>query len=152
MSVGVTRDSLMRELAERYLSRISHYAPFETIVIPDINSAKKSSPEDKKTKEGEEILSKISPGDFMALFDEKGKTMTSREFAGFIDKKSLTLSRGLIFVIGGPYGFSKEVYERCDMQISLSAMTFTHEMARALAAEQIYRAFTILRGEPYHHD
>ena len=97
-------------------------------------------------------MAKIAPGDYVVLMDERGREMTSREFASFIDKKASSLGRNLVFVIGGPYGFSERVYGRADMKMGLSKLTFTHEMARVLTAEQIYRAMTILRGEPYHHD
>lgn len=152
ISVGVMKEAPLRELMERYISRIPYYMPFENIVIPDIKITKGVSEDVQKVREGEAILSKILPSDFVVVMDERGRVMTSREFAAFIDKKALTLSRNLVFVIGGPYGFSKPVYDRADSMLSLSKMTFTHEMARVLIAEQIYRAQTIIRGEPYHHD
>ena len=152
ISVGNMREIPLKELADRYSSRIPHYMPFEAIVIPDVAANKNATAESRKEKEGEVILSKISSGDFVVLFDEHGREMTSREFSSFIDRKATTLSRNLIFIIGGPYGFSKSVYDRADSLLGLSKMTFTHEMARMLALEQIYRAMTILRGEPYHHD
>lgn len=152
ISVGVMREVPLKELATRYSGRIPHYMPFEAVVIPDPAVSKNASGEARKIKEGEAILSKIQPGDFAVLFDEHGKMMTSREFASFIEKKSVTLSRNLVFVIGGPYGFSDDVKRRADAFMSLSSMTFTHEMARTIALEQIYRAMTILKGEPYHHD
>ncbi len=150
--VGVMREAPLRELLDRYASRIPFYMPFEIVVIPDVKAAKNAGPDVQKTREGEAILSRVSPGDFVVLMDERGREMTSREFAAFIDRKASTLSRNLVFVIGGPYGFSRAVYDRADTMASLSKMTFTHEMARVLTVEQIYRAQTILRGEPYHHD
>lgn len=152
ISVGHVRDESIRNLCERYSSRIPHYMPFEPVILPDIASAKNSSPEIRKSKEGEAILSKTMSGDYVVLLDERGKRLTSRDFSRFIEQKAVSLSRNLIFVIGGPYGFSKEVYHRADMQLSLSDMTFPHEVARFMIIEQIYRALTILRGEPYHHD
>ena len=152
ISVGNMREAPLKELAERFSARIPHYMPFEAIVLPDAPAKKNSTPESRAAKEGEAILGKISPGDFVALFDEGGKEMTSREFSASIAGKALMVSRNLVFVIGGPYGFSMAVYERADAKISLSQMTFTHEMARVIALEQIYRAMTIMRGEPYHHD
>ena len=152
ISVGNMKEAPLRELSDRYSARIPHYMPFETVIIPDAAAARNASAESRKTKEGDTILSKIMPGDFVVLFDERGRELTSREFSVFIDKKATTLARNLVFVIGGPYGFSQAVYDRADMLMSLSKMTFTHEMARTLALEQIYRAMTILRGEPYHHD
>lgn len=152
ISVGLMKDAPLKELAERYSSRIPYYMPFETHIIPDISALRNATEDVRKTKEGEAILGKINSGDFVVLFDEKGKEQTSREFAKFIESKALSLSRNLVFIIGGPYGFSKQLYDRADALLSLSRMTFTHEMARTLALEQIYRAMTIIRGEPYHHD
>ena len=146
------REAPLKELLERYTGRIPFYMPFELTVIPDIKAGKTISAEQQKQREGTLILAAISAGDYTVLFDERGREMTSNEFATFIDRKASTLSRNLNFVIGGPYGFSQDVYSRADMLMGLSKMTFTHEMARVLAAEQIYRAQTILRGEPYHHD
>lgn len=152
ISVGVTKDEFVRSLAERYCNRIGRYMPFEAMTIPDVPTTKASNPQQRTQREGELILSKLNSGDFVILMDEGGRQLTSREFAEFIDKKTSVLSRNLVFIIGGPYGFSDEVYSRADMKISLSAMTFTHEMAKMLTCEQLYRAMTILRGEPYHHD
>ena len=108
--------------------------------------------EKQKEKEGELFLNALTPGDVLVLLDERGKEMTSREFASYIDRKSVTVSKRLVFVVGGPYGFSPAMYERADDKISLSKMTFSHEMVRLFFVEQTYRAMTILRGEPYHHD
>lgn len=150
--IGQMREKPLVELLDRYARRVPHYMPFEIVAIPDIKGAGSLPADVQKQREGELILSRISPGDHVALFDERGREFTSREFAAFIDKMALTLSRNLVLVIGGPYGFSKAVYDRADRLLALSKMTFTHEMARVLATEQIYRAMTILRGEPYHHD
>lgn len=150
--VGTMREAPLRELLDRYASRIPYYMPFEISVIPDIKGGKGMTADVQKQREGEAILARTAPGDFVVLMDERGREMTSREFAAFIDRKASTLSRSLTFVIGGPYGFSQAVYDRADMLMGLSRMTFTHEMARVLTVEQIYRAQTILRGEPYHHD
>lgn len=152
ISVGIMRDEPLKQLCDRFAARIPHYMPFEAVVIPDVQASKNPNNEVRKAKEGDAIVSKISPGDFVVLLDERGREMTSRELAAFIDKKAATLSRNLVFVIGGPFGFSKDVYARADSQMCLSKMTFTHEMARTITLEQIYRALTILRGEPYHHD
>lgn len=146
------REAPLRELFERYAGRIPHYMPFDAVAIPDVKVTKGLTADMQKQREGEAILARVAPGDFVVLMDERGREMTSREFSVFIDKKATTLSRGLVFVIGGPYGFSDKVYERADMKMGLSKLTFTHEMARVLTVEQIYRAMTILRGEPYHHD
>jgi len=150
--VGEMREKPLREMLERYAGRIPHYMPFEITALPDVKGARNLTTELQKAREGEAILSRIAAGDYVMLLDERGKELTSREFAEFIDKKASTLSRNLVFVIGGPYGFSQDVYSRADRLLGLSRMTFTHEMARVLTVEQIYRAMTILRGEPYHHD
>ena len=152
IAVGVMREAPLKELAERFAARIPHYMPFDCIAIPDPSSARSLTAEQRKEREGEAILSKINPGDFVVLFDERGKELTSREFANFIEQKANNLQRNLVFIIGGPYGFSQAVYDRANSKMGLSKMTFTHEMARVIALEQIYRAMTILRGEPYHHD
>lgn len=151
ISVGTMREAPLRELFERYASKIPFYMPFETVSIPDVKATKGLNIDKQKALEGEAILSRIAPGDFVVLMDERGTETTSCQFAEFIDRKASTLNRNLIFVIGGPYGFSQAVYDRADRLAGLSRMTFTHEMARVLTVEQIYRAMTILRGEPYHH-
>lgn len=151
MSVGAMREEPLRMLVDRYTARIPHYMPFESVVLPDIKGRALTT-EQQKAREGEAMLARVAPGDFLVLLDERGREMTSRDFAGFISRKSSTLARNLIFAIGGPYGFSDAVRARADQLMGLSRMTFTHEMARVLTAEQIYRALTILRGEPYHHD
>ena len=152
IAVGTMREAPLRELFERYTSKVPYYMPFEAISIPDLRATKGLTAEIQKAKEGEAILARINSGDFVVLLDERGNELTSRQLAEFIDKKAATLSRNLVFVIGGPYGFSQAVYDRCDRMLGLSKLTFTHEMARVLTAEQIYRAMTIIRGEPYHHD
>jgi len=146
------REAPLRQLFDRYAGRIPHYMPFEAVSIPDVKAAKGLTADMQKQHEGEAIMARITPGDFVVLMDERGREMTSREFSVFIDRKASTLSRNLVFVVGGPYGFSDKVYARADMRMGLSKLTFTHEMARVLTVEQIYRAMTILRGEPYHHD
>ena len=150
--VGTMREAPLRELLDRYTLRIPYYMPFEMVTIPDIRTARNLTPDRQKELEATEILRQLAPGDYNILLDERGKELTSRELAKFIERKTSVLSRNLNFIIGGPYGFTKSVYNRADMMLGLSRMTFTHEMARVLTAEQIYRAQTILRGEPYHHD
>lgn len=152
IAVGSMREAPLKELVDRFAARIPHYMPFEQIVIPDAPAGKNATSEMRKTRESEAILAKISPADCVVLLDERGSQMSSRDFASFIARKANTVSRNLIFVIGGPYGFSRALYDRADSLLGLSKMTFTHEMARVLCVEQIYRAMTILRGEPYHHD
>ena len=126
--------------------------PFSVTHLPDVKASKSLTEERQKEMEGEMVLASLQPGDFLVLLDERGKEFTSREFAAFIDKKMVTVAKRLIFLVGGPYGFSKAVYNRADDKISLSKMTFSHEMVRLFFTEQLYRAMTILRGEPYHHD
>ena len=150
--VGKTDKAYIKEAIAEYTKRLKRYISFEIEIIPDIKKAKNLTFEQQKAKEGELILSKDYSGKEIHLFDEKGKMLTSREFAQFIEKKMVSGLKELIFVIGGPYGFSDEVYNKADSKISLSRMTFSHQMARLLCVEQFYRAFTILKGEPYHHD
>ncbi|MFW6246395.1 MAG: 23S rRNA (pseudouridine(1915)-N(3))-methyltransferase RlmH [Tangfeifania sp.] len=150
--VGKTDEPYINEGIERYTKRLKHYVDFKLEVIPDIKKTKNTTTELQKIKEGELILSKWTPAKEFHLSDEKGKMFTSREFAGFLEKKMLSGLKELVFVIGGPYGFSDEVYRKAGSKISLSRMTFSHQLARLLLAEQLYRAFTILKGEPYHHD
>lgn len=150
--IGKTDASYLKEGLEIYLKRLKHYVNFEIQVIPDIKKVKNLSVENQKTREGELILSKKDGGKEFHLFDENGKIFSSRELAVFLEKKMLSGLKELVFVIGGPYGFSEEVYKNSSSKISLSRLTFSHQMVRLLCAEQIYRAFTILKNEPYHHD
>ena len=150
--VGRTDEQYLIEGIERYTKRLKHYIEFNLQVIPDIKKAKNLSFEQQKVKEGEKILSKLSGSGEMHLFDEKGETYSSREFASFLQRKMASGLKELVLVIGGPYGFSDEVYNKASSRISLSSMTFSHQLARLLCVEQLYRAFTILKGEPYHHD
>ena len=136
---------------EGFVKRINHYLPMEMVIVPDIKSSKALTEDAQKQREGQTIISMLQPGDVVVLLDERGKEFTSREFAAYVDKKMVQGIKRLIFVIG-PYGFSSEMYQRANEKISLSRMTFTHEMVRLFFVEQIYRAMTILRGEPYHHD
>ena len=137
---------------EKYVKRLVHYIPFQFITIPDIKTTRAMTEQRQKDAEGALILSSVDSRDFVILLDERGKEFTSREFAAYVDKKTLSLPGNLVFVIGGPYGFSQEVYDRANDKVSLSKMTFSHEMVRLFFVEQLYRAMTILRGEPYHHD
>lgn len=150
--IGKTDATYLSEGLNEYAKRLKHYVNFEIEVIPDIKKNKNLSAENQKIREGEIILSKLMPGKEMHLFDENGKMYTSREFAGFLEKKMVSGLKELVLVIGGPYGFSSNVVENAVSKISLSRLTFSHQMARLLCIEQIYRAFTILKGEPYHHD
>lgn len=151
--IGKTTAAYLREGIDIYLKRLKHYVPFEIIQIPDVKVTKGMTEAVQKVKEGELFLEQIRQADHVILLDERGKEMTSREFASFLDKRMASAGAGnIIFVVGGPYGFSEAMYERADSKLSFSKMTFSHEMIRLLFVEQIYRAMTILRGEPYHHD
>lgn len=151
--VGKTSASYLREGEDIYIKRVGHYIPFEVATIPDLKSTRSLTPEQQKEQEGTAILAGVKPGDTLVLLDERGREMTSREFAGFMQKRMAGGGvKNLIFVVGGPYGFAQKVYARADFKISLSRMTFSHEMVRLFFIEQIYRAMTILNGEPYHHD
>lgn len=149
--VGKTAEKLYAQGIEDYANRINHYMPFSIKVIPEIKNSKNLSENQQKEKEGELILKNIEDKDFVTLLDERGKEMRSIEFASWLDNKQQTV-RNLIFIIGGPYGFSQSVYDRANGKISLSRMTFSHQMVRLVFTEQIYRACTILKNEPYHHE
>ncbi len=151
LAIGKTDNKALQQLMDDYMKRLSFYIKFELEVIPDIKNAKNMSEAQQKEKEGEIILSKLSPTDQLILLDENGKTFSSVGFSEELQKKMNSGIKTLVFVIGGPYGFSKEVYDKAQGKISLSAMTFSHQMVRLFFIEQVYRAFTILRGEPYHH-
>ena len=150
--IGKTDAAYIQEGMDIYLKRLKHYINFTVEVVPDIKKGKNMSSELQKIKEGELILSKMGPGKELHLFDEGGTSYSSKSFAAFIDQKMLNSVKELVFAVGGPYGFSEEVYVRANSQISLSKLTFSHQMVRLLCVEQIYRAFTILKGEPYHHE
>jgi len=152
LMVGKTDEKYLQEGIDRYKKRLEHYIDFRLEIIPDIKKGKNRMVSRQKFEEGELILAKRAPAQEFHLFDEKGKQMTSRQFAAFLQKKMASGIKELVFVIGGPYGFSDEVQEQAHSKISLSKMTFSHQLARLLCMEQFYRAFTILKGEPYHHD
>ena len=149
--VGKTTDSRLASLMEEYIRRLTQYVPFELVVLPDLKNAKALSEEQIKSAEGEAILRFLTPAMDVWLLDEHGREFRSVGYADFLQKK-MGSGKDLTLVIGGPYGFSKEVYDRANGKISLSQMTFSHQMIRLMAVEQIYRAMTILRGEPYHHE
>lgn len=135
-----------------YVERIKHYTPFDMEVIPELKNTKSLSMEQQKEKEGELILKALQPGDVVVLLDEHGKEFRSIEFAEWAEKKMHTVNKRLVFIIGGPYGFSKDVYAAAQEKISLSKMTFSHQMIRLIFVEQLYRAMNILAGGPYHHE
>jgi 23S rRNA (pseudouridine1915-N3)-methyltransferase len=151
LTVGKTDINWVREGLETYSSRLSHYVPFSVREIPELKNTSALSQSQIKEKEGELILKSIKPSDRIFLLDEHGKELRSVEFAEMIRRMTLD-GKDVVFVIGGAYGFSDSVYDRCDGKISLSKMTFSHQMVRTIFAEQLYRAFTIIKGEPYHHE
>ena len=150
--IGKTDERYLDEGCEKYVKRLIHYVPFEMKVIPDLKNRKSLSEEQQKKAEGELLLAQLLPGDDLILLDENGKQFSSRGFAENLEKQMASGCKRLLFVIGGPYGFSNEVYAKAKMKISLSPMTFSHQMVRLIFIEQLYRSFTILKGEPYHHD
>lgn len=152
LTVGKTEDAYLKEGIDKYVKRLKHYTKLELAEIPELKNTKALSPEQQKAKEAELILKKVTPLDFVILMDEKGSEFTSTQFAAYINKKEVTTSANLIFIIGGPYGFDASVYQRANDKISLSRMTFSHQMVRLFFVEQLYRAYTIMKGEPYHHE
>jgi len=151
LAIGKTDSSQLQELIEVYQKRLKHYINFDIELIPDLKKTKNLSEDQQKDKEGELILKRLSATDVLILFDEKGKHYTSVEFSTFLQKKMNSGIKQVVFLIGGPYGFSNEIYAKASGKISLSKMTFSHQMVRLFITEQIYRAYTILKNEPYHH-
>ncbi|CAM4365720.1 23S rRNA (pseudouridine(1915)-N(3))-methyltransferase RlmH [Gillisia limnaea] len=151
LGIGKTDDPALQNLTEVYIKRLVFYNRFEFELIPDIKNAKNLDENQQKQKEGELLLNKIAASDFVVLLDENGKQYSSEAFSEFIQKRLNSGLKQLVFIIGGPYGFSEDVYKRADAKISLSKMTFSHQMIRLFFVEQLYRAFTILKNEPYHH-
>ena len=151
IAVGKTDNPALQQLISTYEKRLSYYINFELQLLPDIKNSKSLSEEQQKIKEGELILSYVEPSHHLILLDEQGKEYTSIAFADELQKKMNTSIKQLTFVIGGPYGFSQAVYQRANSKLSLSKLTFSHQMIRLFFVEQLYRAFTILRNEPYHH-
>ena len=149
--VGKTTDKHFQAGISDYTERISHYMPFDIVTIPELKNTKSLSEEQQKTMEGELILKQLQPSDTLVLLDEHSKELRSIELAKWLEQKQQT-ARRLIFVIGGPYGFSEAVYNRANEKLSLSKLTFSHQMVRLVFTEQIYRACTIIKGEPYHHE
>jgi 23S rRNA (pseudouridine1915-N3)-methyltransferase len=151
LAIGKTDNKALQTLIDDYTKRLSFYVKFDLEIIPDIKNVKNLSEAQQKEKEGELILSKITPTDHLILLDENGKTFSSVGFSDFLQKKMNAGIKTLVFVIGGPYGFSETVYQKALGKVSLSEMTISHQMVRLFVIEQIYRGFTILRNEPYHH-
>lgn len=151
IAIGKTDNKDLQSLINEYTKRLSFYVKFELEIIPDIKNVKNLSEAQQKEKEGELILAKIAPTDQLILLDENGKTFSSVGFSDYLQKKMNAGIKTLVFVIGGPYGFSETVYQKAQGKVSLSEMTFSHQMVRLFVIEQMYRGFTILKNEPYHH-
>lgn len=151
LSIGKTDDASLKKLIETYITRLGHYNKFEQEIIPDLKKTKNLNTSQQKQLEGKLILDKVNTADFLVLLDENGKQFSSEGFSEYIQKRLNSGMKQLIFVVGGPYGFSEDVYNRADGKVSLSKMTFSHQMVRLFFVEQLYRAFTILKNEPYHH-
>jgi 23S rRNA (pseudouridine1915-N3)-methyltransferase len=152
LTIGKTEDKYLLEGIDIYLKRLKHYIPFRILEIPELKNTKSLSRDQQKNKEAELLFKNIQSTDYVILLDENGAEFTSKKFSVYLNKKMVGGQQHLVFIIGGPYGFSDEVYARGNDRISLSQMTFSHQMIRLFFAEQLYRAFTILKGEPYHHD
>ena len=151
ITIGKTDNKNLQALIDDYSKRLSFYVKFDLEIIPDIKNVKNLSEAQQKEKEGELILAKITPTDQLILLDENGKTFNSVGFSDYLQKKMNAGIKTLVFVIGGPYGFSETVYQKANGKVSLSEMTFSHQMVRLFVIEQLYRGFTILKNEPYHH-
>ena len=151
IQTGKTRFDYLNEGISDYQKRLKHYINLDELTLPDLKNRKKLTVDEIKDREGEQLLKKCKPVDFVILLDENGKSYSSVEFADYLHKK-FTIGRDIVLVIGGAYGFSQEVYRRANEMISLSRMTFSHQLVRLILFEQLYRAMTIIRGEPYHHD
>lgn len=152
LAIGKTDSKNLLALMQTYENRLKHYINFELEVIPDIKNVKNLSVNEQKEKEGDLILKCLKPTDHIVLLDEKGKEYRSMEFSRFMQKKMNAGIKQLVLIIGGPYGFSEKIYQKSNGKVSLSKMTFSHQMIRLFVVEQIYRAFTILKNEPYHHE
>lgn len=152
LTVGKTENKNLNTCIDDYCKRLKRYIPYKITEMPDVRNAGKLSEKERKEEEGSLILSKITPSDCVVLLDEHGDLPTSMQFSQMISRFMISGRKRILFVVGGPYGFSQRVYDRADKLLSLSKMTFSHEMVRLFFTEQVYRAMTILRGEPYHHE
>lgn len=152
LCVGKTDDPHFVGAIERFQQRLKHYIQFQLVIIPDIRNTKNLRIDQQKAQEGSAIMKHVSPSDHLVLLDEQGKEFRSVEFAGYLNKLMVGSAHHVVFVVGGPYGFDDTVYQRANNRISLSKMTFSHQMVRLFFVEQLYRAFSILKGEPYHHE
>lgn len=151
-AIGKTDEPYLRQGMTIFQSRLKHYMPFEYEELPDVRNTKNMTETEQRLREGEMLLKRIKPGHELYLLDNNGREFSSASLASFIQNKMITCQTGMIFAIGGPYGFSPDVYARANGKVSLSKMTFSHQMVRLICLEQIYRAMTIIRGEPYHHE
>jgi 23S rRNA (pseudouridine1915-N3)-methyltransferase len=151
LQVGKTSEKYLNEGILSYGERIKRYVPFETITIPDIRNTRNMPASEQKTKEGERIIEVLKDDDLAVVLDEKGKELSTIDFSSWLEKNLMLQKKRLIFIIGGPWGVSDKVLLRADHKFSLSRMTFSHQIVRLLFLEQLYRAFTVIRGEPYHH-
>jgi 23S rRNA (pseudouridine1915-N3)-methyltransferase len=149
---GKTSDKLISGIMDTYSARIKKYVVFDIIVLPEIKNTASLSVQEHKIKEGKKVIQALEQDDYIILLDEKGKEFRTIEFASFLEKSFMLPKKRIVFIIGGPWGFSDEVYNRCDIKISLSKMTFPHQLVRLLFLEQLYRAFTVIKNEPYHHE
>lgn len=152
ITVGKTDSQWLAQGIEQYVERLGHFCQFQSEVIPDIRNTKNMEPQVQKTREGELILKMLLPSDQVILLDDKGREFTSAQMARWLEKTLAQSGKRLVFIIGGPYGFSEQVYERVPNRLSLSKMTFSHQMVRLIFTEQLYRAFAILNNLPYHHE
>lgn len=151
ITIGKTDQEALRQLIEVYQKRLDYYVKFELLIIPDLKQSKNLSEAQQQQKEGDMILAKINQSDVVILLDERGKQLDSVAFADYLQKHMNSGIKNLVFVIGGPYGFSNDIYAKANGKLSLSKMTFSHQMIRLFFVEQLYRAHTILKNEPYHH-
>jgi 23S rRNA (pseudouridine1915-N3)-methyltransferase len=152
LQTGKTTDKHISEVADQYSSRIKKYTVFEVITISDLKNTRNMSVQEQKVKEGKRIIQATNTEDYVILLDERGKDYTTKEFSGLMEKAFMLPKKRIVFVIGGAWGFSDDVYSRADISMSLSKMTFPHQLVRLLFLEQLYRVFTIIKGEPYHHE
>ena len=152
IAIGKTEDKYLIEGIDKYLNRLKHYINFSLVIIPDVKNTKNLTEAQQKTKEAELISKQLNNSDVVVLLDEKGKKYSSVQFSAYLNKLMIGSVQNLVFVIGGPYGFDESIYKRANSSISLSDMTFSHQMVRLFFVEQLYRAFTILKNEPYHHE
>ena len=152
LQTGKTTDKHISELVDLYSNRIKKYTGFEIITIPDVKNTKNMPVQEQRTKEATKIIQSVTDDDYIILLDERGKELRTLEFSGTLEKMFFLPKKRIVFIIGGPWGFSEDVYRRADYKMSLSKMTFPHQLVRLLFLEQLYRVFTIIKGEPYHHE